>query len=147
MVFAISLCFNLFIVMTTAQNTSQKYDYKTVCLTSFQAVGDYCEKSTVFCNWAMYPIYLKFVNKKFCQSRLTGIALNALIISLVSAMVYSIAKNFVSKKTALLGSLFFASWPDFFEYIPMLSPEFVFLFLATFAGFLLCRHTTENASH
>ena len=121
------------------QHTNQIYDYKGAYDISFQSIGEFSQKPVVFSNWAMYPIYLKFINELFCANELTGITFNALFVSSVASMLYSILKDFMAPRTAILASLIFAAWPSFLEYIPMLSPEFVFVFLATLSGFIICR--------
>lgn len=129
-IFRISLAVNLVVIFLMGQNTIQIYDYQDAFMTSFQSFGEFAEKSVIFSNWAMYPIVLKFFHAVFGANELTGITLNAVMVSASAAMLYDTARHFIPAKTAVRAALLFAGWPSFMQYLIVLSPEFLFVFLS-----------------
>ena len=143
-IFLISFAVNLMVVFLMGQNTIQIYDYQSAFKTSFQAFGEFAERSVIFPNWAMYPIVLKFFHMLFGANELTGITLNAVMVSASASMVYDIVRHFIPEKTAVLAATLFAGWPSFVQYIIMLSPEFVFIFLMCFSAELAYRAYSDR---
>lgn len=144
-IFLFSMLLNFLIILLAGQNTHQIYDYKTAYDSSFQNIGDFSLKSTVFPNWAMYPIYLKVINAIFGSNELTGISFNGLIVSLSACMLYYIAKRFVSEKISISAALIFSAWPSFLGYIVILSPEYVFVFLMMLSALLFIKAYSSDS--
>ena len=147
-IFFISFSANLMVIFLMGQNAIQIYDYRDAFLISFQSFGDFSAKSVIFPNWAMYPVVLKLFHAVFGANELTGITLNAVMVSASASMVYDLSRRFIPAKTAVLAALLFAGWPSFMEYLIMLSPEFLFIFTACLSAELACRsHDSRNMLH
>jgi len=144
-IFLISFAVNLIVIFLMGQNTIQIYDYRNAFVTSFQSFGDFSQKSIIFPSWAMYPVVLKLFHAVLGANELTGITMNAVMVSMSASMVYEMSRHFIPAKTAVLAALIFAGWPSFMEYLIMLSPEFLFVFLFCLSAVLAYRsHDSKN---
>lgn len=144
-IFMFSLSIHLLLVLFIGQFTNQISDFGMALETSQEKFPlKYIQHYRIFSNWAIYPLYLKFIQVLFGQGVLTCQIFNALICAISSTLIYIICYLWLKEsKVGYIASILYSIWPAHLLYSVILTPEFLNIFLTLVFGVLLwyaCNH-------
>ena len=94
----------------------------------------------VFTHWILYPRIVNILYKIFGASQLVALLFNAIILTLVSVLIYKVSETiFKNKKHALLASLIYIFWPANILYTLIFTPEHVCTLLLVLVLYLFLK--------
>lgn len=135
--FVLSLCMHLLIVWALGQYTEQISDFASAFMLSQKSfpLTETPDHYRIFSNWAIYPLYLRTIQKMFGYGAFTGIIFNAIVCALSTTLIYILC-NLVIKNDRIgyLAALIYTFWPSHLLYSIILTPEFLNIFFTLLFG-------------
>ncbi|MDE7274145.1 MAG: hypothetical protein K2N95_13965 [Lachnospiraceae bacterium] len=131
-IFVISLCVHLLVVWVVGAYTEQVSDFGFAFAFSEKSfpLAEAPDQYRIMSNWAIYPLYLKFIQELFGYGDLTGVICNAVLCAFSSALIYVLCyMGLNNENIGYLAALIYTFWPSHLLYSVVLSPEFVNIFL------------------
>lgn len=126
-IFVISLSIHLFVVLFIGQSIEQVSDFALALETSNRSfpLKEPLVHYQIFSNWAIYPLYLKFIHFIFGSSTFTALIINAVIYALSSSFIYILCHLYqVKDYVGYMAALLYSFWPSHSLYAVILTPEF-----------------------
>lgn len=150
LLFFFALFLRLGIIYLIGRGTTQISDFMMAFQSAQKTIPIHIDQYAIFSNWGMYAFYLKVLFKLFGASELTGIIANAFLeagsVALIHILVMLTLRDKYSHIVAVTSAIIYAVWPSQLEYLVLLSPEFVHIFLLLL-GLVLHALTKREIKH
>lgn len=135
--FVLSLCMQLLIVWALGQYKEQISDFASAFMLSQKSfpLTETPDHYRIFSNWAIYPLYLRTIQKMFGYGAFTGIIFNAIVCALSTTLIYILCNlGIKNDRIGYLAALIYTFWPSHLLYSIILTPEFLNIFLTLLLG-------------